>query len=414
MNPDSRYWKDMFIDVNRTDDSRDSDSRVLSTDLPVDFPTKYKELEMEIYHTKVSTPPTVLTPSTIDSLTIKSGEKIIEISPTTLFDTIGNDLITFITQHNQMYTGIYELIDAKLLSTLFNLDTYVFILRYTKNNKIMGSMITVIYDSNAFTSEETLKSRFALTSYLCVHKQLRSQGVCMLLIRKALLTAHHEGILCSYYLEEKPFSKSGLSLKRCMRPINVASALSKGYTFKLPDKREKTKRKLAYAIPKNQSDYRVKLIKTDLDVEESYQFLQDTTLNVNPLNWIWKCTLSEWTSWCLNETFETLMLLYKNKIVGLITIQYKQIYVPTTQTISKVSFIPFHITYTTESTIELVNCAIRRSSECDVDMMYMFQCGSINGDVIDRCKAVGAGHMYIDFYNYTNSYSVNNIYMPLL
>ncbi len=410
---ESKYWKDMFI--TRSLHVKSEENAIISVETPIEFDKHYEELQLEIYHA-------------VDDISnfsgipkkIQSGEPVICIQRKELYSKIGNELTQFIRNHNQMYTGIYELIDEKLLKSLFQLNIYVFILRYPKTSKIMGCMMTLIFESTAELKDKPL---FALTSYLCVHKQIRNKGICMLLIRKALQTAYIENIYCSYYLEEKPFSTSGILVKRWMRPINVQSALDKGFKFELPSEREKTKRRLAYRIPKLDTNFTSIVIdeKNNL-IQQSFDFLKSCYVDSN--KWSWKPNIKEWKEWVTSKTFETIALISKQQeIVGLITIQYKQIYVPQTQTTSHIAFIPFHILnplkgFHSDLTKELLNSTIIQCSmelkTQKIDMLYIFECGYITSNTLESCKAVPAGDMHVDFYNFKHVYSHSDILMPLL
>jgi len=428
----SKYWKDMFVSQS-SNTEKDEENTIISVETPIDFEKNYDELKLEIYHSVDDL--SKFESETLAPKKIPSGEIINRVQRKTLFSKIGNELIQFIRNHNQMYTGIYELIDEKLLKSLFRLNIYVFILRYQKTNKIMGCMMTVIFDTTTDFKKDDFKSPFALTSYLCIHKQLRSKGVCMLIIRKALQTAYIENIYCSYYLEEKAFSTSGLLVKRWMRPINVQSAISKGFKFELPSEREKTKRRLAYRIPilgDNFESITIDEKNKDNIIEKSFDFLRSSDRETRD-KWIWKPTFEEWKGWVTSDTFETIALASRNsssrksEIVGLITIQYKQIYVPKTQTTSDIAFIPFHIlnTGTNGNSVdivskELLNAAIIRCSErsknkdLNIDMLYAFECGGATCQTLTTSKFVPAGGMYVDFYNFNNFYECKDIFLPLL
>ena len=145
--PKSKYWKDMF--VHRMLDNP-SGNTVVSTDTPVDYEQKYAGLEWECFY--------------------PFNQQVC--------DTIGPNIIRFLNDNNQMYTGIYERVDIGLLQSLTGLNTYVFLLRYPASDKIIGTMMASVF-------ETATNTRFALVSYLCIHKKLRNKSLCMMLIRKA-------------------------------------------------------------------------------------------------------------------------------------------------------------------------------------------------------------------------------------
>lgn len=417
---ESRFWKDMFI-IN--DKNFDVNDKIISTSTPVDFPKDNKDLAIEIYHT-ISTDLDDDLKKRYNTKIEQTGEKINVINGTTLFENIGDELTTFVNKHNQVYTGIYELITPDLLKTLFNFNTYVVLLRYPKTNGIMGCMLSVVYNTNVFQDDQQVYSPFALTTYLCVHKQIRGHAVCMILIRKALLAAHTDGMYCSYYLEEKPFSKTGLEVIRWMRPINVQNAIKHGFKFELPSIHEKIKRKLAYSIPKLYPNYTSTLLKTPVDTGANSASTPDVEIN-HVLNFIkansnskfaWSVNKTEWDNWCSSNVFDTIVLKYLNEIVGIVTIQKKSIYVPNIGVEAPIAFIPYHISMTTpiSHSKELLKAAIIYCSSIDIDMLYAFECGDFTHNILSECKAVRAGGMYIDYYNYNSKFTKKDVCMPLL
>lgn len=379
--PKSKYWKDMF--VHRTLDNP-SGNTLVSTDVPVDYEQQYAGLEWECFY--------------------PFNQQVC--------DTIGPNIIQFLNNNNQMYTGIYERVDIGLLQSLTGLNTYVFLLRYPESDKIIGTMLASVF-------ETATKTRFALVSYLCIHKKLRNKSLCMMLIRKALVLGHKHNIVCSYYLEAVPYSIPAIPVERFMRPIHVQNALKNGFEFVMPPTSNKTATKHAYfigtALPKPYQFH--KITSTD-DTKRSFQFVSEVNeRHPGSLNWI--PNTQEWANWCNAPSFDTLIVTKQNNIIGVITVQKKQIYLPETQKTSNVTFIPYHIVTTSatqEDKEEVINAAVIHSKQLKdiVDMMFIFESGDFDKLTIEKNKAVPTGKMFLDFYNYIPQFTKTSIHVPLL
>lgn len=382
----SQYWKDMHIERSVTNIS--PTVKILSKDEPIQFDKEYSELKLECHY-----------PYTQSD-----------------HDKYSSEIIKFVNTNNQMYTGVYELIDEKLLNTFVGFETYMSIIRYKKNNNIMGVMFAIICNTTALNT-----TKFALTSYLCIHKKLRGKGLCMMLIRYTLKEAHNRNLYCSYYLQEKAFSGCALSVERWMRPINLESAIKKGFEFELPPKSNKTKRKYAYMIKNSlPKEYSYNVIQTNKEITKSFKFVNElnSTLSAQQTSRLsWKPTKKEWKSWCKSDAFDTLTLIKNNKTIGVITIQKKQIFITETQCVANLTFIPYHLADISCDEFSyriLLESAIMYSKDLGVDMLFAFESGVFSKDVIQTNNFVTTGNMYIDFYNYRNSLTVSDVFVPLL
>lgn len=392
MKKQNNYWKDMFIYKNDSSNAINAlnaplEQITISNDKPIDFPLNFADLSFEYYK----------------SIT---QSKMLELS---------QDIIQFTNDNNQVYTNVYERIDENLLISLCSFDCYLFVLRYPKNNKIMGLMIATMYDTN-------LQHKFALTCYLCIHKRLRNKGLCMMLIRKALNVAYEDNIKCSYYLEETPFSDANIKLERWMRPINVTRALKNGYTFEMPNPKNKVKYSNAYSISSLDHDLLYSKIDNDIDLELAFNYIQSTTNLVtnNKKYLMWCPTKQELNDLSKSKSFD--ILIIKNKkteVLGLFILHKKQIFIPNTLTNSNVVFICYNNcnTVNLNSMNKCFNVVVWycKNKLQDIDVLYSFDCGSLNKEVLSSNKAVETGEMYIDFYNFdARSLNKNSFFNLLL
>lgn len=380
----SKFWKNMFVFRKSSPSSsniiKGQNDKIISENEPEAFPLNL-----------------IKTDDLILSSYIHTNTIIEKIEP------FINEIVEFLKKNNCMYTGVYELIDYHCLKHLLsNTNAYLYILRYKKTNAIMGIMLASMLSIGDRT--------FALTYCLCIHRQLRNNGLCMMLIRTGLKDAHKNGVLCGYYLEPKPISDCAIKLERWMRPINVKSALSHGYNFVMPKKSEKLKTKYAYSINKNPK-YKIK--RSDFsDIKNTHEFI----LSFGSQNrFQWTPTLEEWEKWTINnEAFQTLICYNNNeKIEGLFTLHIKQIFIPDTQCISNVVFVTYHLCLSANECLETLSHYVLTQLR-DIDVMYLFESGQLTRQVLENNKAVETGEMYFDFYNYHFNALAKDINVPFL
>ena len=415
----SKYWKDMFIHLSklkseeregegeRREGERREDRIIISDEIPIDFdkPNYEDDLKLEIH-----------SPFTSEMLL-----------------SCGNEIVTFMNKHNVMYNGITERISIELLESVVSMKSHVLILRYQKNNNIMGFMSSIPFHMNI--PEHT---PYTLTTFLCVHKGLRNKGVSMMIIRKALIHAHSKGLLCSYYLLPKPFSESGVSVKRWMRPIDVKKTMSKGFEFETGKKRSdrtniKTKMKFAVLdLPPNVISKKIEASDTSF-VNKTFEWIKKTSETKAKSNtFMWQPqNVEEWGRWCIAfPTFFVSCESYehgkkKNQSTkknegGLISIQCKEIFIPESQSISNVAYIPFHMSETLSKSSELHNymyrCALLYAKEMKQEVLFCMQTGDMTLSILEKNNAVRTtGEMFIDFYNVIiKDIDVEHVYVPLL
>ena len=407
----SKYWKDMFIDLSSKMEGERYDNRtIISDEVPIDFdkPNYENDLELEIH-----------SPFTSETLL-----------------SCGDEIVAFMNKNNVMFNGITERISLELLESVVSMKSLVFILRYKKNNSIMGLMTSIPFHMNI--PENT---PYTLTTFLCVHSGLRNKGVSMMIIRKALLHAHSKGLLCSYYLLPKPFSNSAVKVKRWMRPIDVKKTISKGFEFdtgKKSSDRTNIKTKMKFAVsdlPRNVICKKVEATDKNF-IHQTFEWIKkisQTNAKFNTFMWCPQ-NIEEWEKWCIAfPTFfvscesSSTQLKSKKKTTettknegGLISIQCKEIFIPESQSISNVAHIPFHMSEKLANSSELNNymyrSALLYAKEMNQEVLFCMQTGDMTPSILERNNAVRTtGEMCIDFYNVViDNLDIENVYVPLL
>jgi len=388
-NSKSKYWKDMHIDHSV---ENQNNNEIISTEIPIDFdkPNYEDDLDLKIFNP--------FTPSDVE----KYGEEI----------------VTFLNKNNKLVNGITEMMSIDLLKSIAALKSYLFLLRFKKTNGIMGCMMSIPLSANI--PENT---KYTLTTYLCVHKQLRHKAISMLIIRKALIFSHSIKIPCSYYLLSQAFSKSSIVLPRWMRPINVKKTLDKGFEFitgKGKKDRTDIKAKLRFAVidlPKTVSKDLIDPSDNKM-IQKTFDWMKKIYKDKSQKNnFVWSLNnITEWKQWC--QAFPTLFVTMGEQLSGIISMQLKQIFISETNAVSNVTFIPFHISSTSNSDFNayLYRSALIFAKENKQDVLFCVENGIFTSDVLKGCNAVPtSGKMYMDFYNVAvKGLSPSDIYVPLL
>lgn len=335
-------------------------------------------------------------------------------------ETIQDEFLKFVNRHNNMESrgsGITERMTSERFQSFIEIknDCCLFLARSKENNRIMGCMIVIVCNQ-VHDSNQSL--RFAVTTFLCVHKKLRGHGVNMLLIRNALKLAHSLNVSCSYYLVDNPFSKSAIKLKQWLRPIHLKSAEQHGFSFTKyhkPSDRNTRRTQLAYAIHLDDNINWAQL-STKKEIQESLPALRkilDSKSNSNSLTW--NPSKKEWLQWC--KAFPTLIVTIGDDVLGFVSIECKEIFIPKTGNIGLVGFIPYFITARASCSSSVYQCALQYASQHNRDVVLCYATGDLTFSILERNRANSTtGDTYVDFYNYALKPNVGKeqLFIPLL
>jgi hypothetical protein len=397
---ESKYWKDMLIH-HPAEENDESESVMISRKKPIDFPIEYP-FDWEIYH-----------PLTLDDV-----------------EKVGAELSEFIQENNNMFTGITEIMSIDRLKTFVEMkrDCVLFIARYSKNQKIMGCMITPLFDQVIYgSSEASPKVRTALTTFLCVHKQIRNKGVCMYVIRKALLYAHTINVRCSYYLLPQAFSQSAISLKQWMRPVHIKNAEQHGFSFvsyNKPGDRTNKRNEYMYKIKNVPENFEWRVIETRKEMEATHQSLTDIIeeKGKNISNTYWKPRIREWKQWC--KTFPTIRVTDTSGAsgadIGFVTVECKEIFIPKTASNGLVGFIPYFIARDSAHGANdiVIKAALQYAHQQNRDVVLCFETGDLTRECLEENRANPTpGETILDFYNVVLSEeqrAPKHLFLPLL
>ncbi len=133
------------------------------------------------------------------------------------------DIIKFIQTHNITNTGNITELSEKSLDRILSLPHLIGIL--TINNKIIGTIISVIFRVKNMDTEFLT----AYTSFLCIHKNYRKQGLAQVLIQS--IKKKRPDIQHGYYLTFHPQHTIHNKISSWYRPINIAKIKSANFTL---------------------------------------------------------------------------------------------------------------------------------------------------------------------------------------
>lgn len=158
-------------------------------------------------------------------------------------------IINFIKINDCTGSGNVTELSSESLERLLSTPNILAVL--IKNNNIIGTMISPIF--RAKYKDFSLLTSY--TTFLCVDKKHREQGLAMTLIRAVMKEAHSRYNLChGYYMSSTPHHNIHNEIKSWYRPINIKKSGEAGFTMK-SFKNDRggsstTKQRLAYHVSK--------------------------------------------------------------------------------------------------------------------------------------------------------------------
>ena len=150
-------------------------------------------------------------------------------------------IMKFIKLHDKTDSG--NITELSLNSFTRILSTPCFIGILFKNGEIIGTMFTLIF--------RTTQLLTTYTTFLCIHKSEREQGLAMILIRSIMKEGYLKyGITHGYYMSYNTHHDINVIINSWYRPINISKLSIAGFTLqdfsniKLAD----TKQRLYYHV----------------------------------------------------------------------------------------------------------------------------------------------------------------------
>lgn len=293
------------------------------------------------------------------------------------------DVLTFVNTHNQVGKYNFARINTETLNRFKKTGSCLAILMH--DSKIIGTMISLGFRCS-YIEREIYTS---YTTFLCVHKNYRSNGLAMILIQSIMRHGQKYNIHSGYYLSDEPHQpiKSRNVIRGWYRPINHQRVRNLGYSLpNLPPSKDiERKYRLMYHIPKSDIVNRIKSPGID-EWRKAMYFFNSDTLHLIPTEeeFRWYCSFFD-------------VYLFKNGILMVIPLS---IMISSTRKIANNLYVAYMST-------NLLPEALCIAKEGNYDLLTGFYVGEITEDRVDKVK----GHTtiaptHLEFYNTSDNVKI--------
>jgi len=155
-------------------------------------------------------------------------------------------IMEFIKTHDCTDSGNITELSVETSKRLLSTSAFLGILY--NNTNIIGTIITCMF--RAKYKEHKLLTSY--TTFLCIHKDYRKQGLAGILINRIMRKAYNDyNMQHGYYLCAQPHRNVFNEIKSWYRPINISKAITSGFTLEtFKDDKKGTKQRIKYHISK--------------------------------------------------------------------------------------------------------------------------------------------------------------------
>lgn len=356
----SQYWKDMFISNDNNNNNKNN--IIISKNTPVSYP-KGK------------------------NITIVNG----------INEENYDEVRSFINQHNCMSTGNSTLISKNKLMTYMRFDNISLIMRSNNNNKIIGTLISLILPIKI--NDDIINH--GCTTYLNVHTMLRGHGLCMSMIRGSIEFGFKRNIYCDYHTVPFKLGDNSFPISSWYRPLNLKQAVKLGFIYPDYDNPRKNKtNKLKYrtSLPKNHSYFQ--LIPTENHYQTYIKLLADKKFVFYP-------DIELWKKWITH--FPTFIIYKQQQIVGIVSLNKIEC-----QLQDKIATIanPIICLGDMKSVLPVL---IHLTHKLEYEIIYFHQYGDIKLEDMERMHCVKTNaDVWFSLYNNRIKLNANDIATPFL
>jgi len=298
-------------------------------------------------------------------------------------------IITFVNTHNQVGKYNFSRIDGETINRFQKTKACMAVLK--DKSVIIGTMISMGFRCEYKISqcsppeEQRDKSREIHTSYttfLCVHKNYRENGLAMILIQSIMRNGQKFNIHSGYYLSHIPHQEitARSAIRSWYRPVDHIRALKLGYKLpKLSQKGENKRRyRIMYHIPA--IDVPPRLVNPGIDEwKKAISFFNNNSLSLTP-------TEEEFRFHC---SFFNIYLFDK----GILMVLPLSVMISSTHQIA-------HNLYVAYMSSNLLPEALYIAKETHCDLLTGFYVGEITEERIEKIKGnTTIAPTYLEFYN---------------
>jgi hypothetical protein len=335
---------------------------------------------------------------------------------------IKDEIIGYLSQENQMFSGNYTLLKNEDIDKFTKLDMIGVLMRGGQKNTLLGTIFSIPFpikchfkNKNENKNENTEILVHGCTSFLNVHSKLRGHGMAKLLIGKLLQVGYERNIYCGYQITSFAASPTSIKINMWYRPLNMLRSLELGFVF--PHFNEIGhfhENRIKYACRKPKG-FNINQI-TQSTILKAYNFYVNIQNNESITNkrFIYWPNEEEFIKW--TKIFETTYLVTnkENKdIVGLFT--YKPFYCRMSDThIEARLCLPLLVVCKGHyNSITLQSLIYMASQQC-YDVLYCYQLGDLNRDCLTENSCISTTNpSWFTLYNNYMKLQPEEISVPL-
>lgn len=356
-------------------------------------PSLKDPLDSSEFYITERAPPNLILPSNIHCITYHPLHLDGQIGDTPN-NTIKDKIIEFIRINDCTESGNVTELSNESLERLFSTPTVMAVL--FQDTEVIGTMISPIFR----VQYENFPFITSYTTFLCIDKKYRDQGLAMSLIRAVMKEGYNRyGINHGYYMTFEPHHSVHNEIKSWYRPLNIKRSLDAGFTLQtFPDRSKggnsSTRQRLAYHIPKPS----VLPIKA---VPESYDIIIQI-LSSRKCNGLYLTPTKQELQWlcrCFDiYTVGTDSLFMLFPMTSLISSTGKR--VRNAQVALMIGNVLPH--------------ALWIANENKYDLLYGWCVGDITEERVTNIRGlITISHSYLELYNSRHNIPINNMLVPI-
>lgn len=311
----------------------------------------------------------------------------------TLPEDLEKELIIFVENHNQVGKYNTTILDQNIINRFKKMGACLAVLFH--NDIVIGTMISLGFRCHYHTKEIYT----SYTTFLCVHKQYRENGLAIILIQAIMQYGKKHNIYSGYYISDIPHQPNRNIVENWYRPVNFGRARKAGYSLlDLPKTTNHVninrRYRLMYHIPDVNIPEKIKRPTTDI-YNKMINFFVCESLHLAPtqeeLNWY--CNFFD-------------VYLFEKGVLMLLPLSIK---VSSSQRIVKNIYLVYMST-------DLFQEALSIAKNGDYDLLVGLYVGNVTKELVEKYH----GHQtlansYLEFYNTSKDVKIppESFYLPI-
>lgn len=153
------------------------------------------------------------------------------------------ELIIFVENNNQVGKHNITILNEDTMNRFKSMGACLSVLFH--NHNVIGTMISLGFRCHYYSREIYI----SYTTFLCVHKKYRQNGLAMILIQSIMLNGKKHNIHSGYYISDVPHQPNRNIVENWFRPINFSRAKKAGYSLAtLPNVNDRTNFERRYRL----------------------------------------------------------------------------------------------------------------------------------------------------------------------